>query len=87
MEHNGDIHRSDTVEEKLSLASRFGIAINYSAPTRKEYHEIVLALAQKAGLEFNHDELLKAADTWELRHGGMSGRTARQFIDYKLGER
>lgn len=85
MEHNGDIHRSDTVEEKLSLASRFGIAINYSAPTRNEYHEIVLALAKKAGLNFNSDELLKAADTWEIRHGGMSGRAARQFIDYQLG--
>ncbi len=85
MEHNGDIHRSDTVEEKLSLASRFGIAINYSAPTRKEYHEIVLALAEKAGLKFNRDELLKAANSWEIRHGGMSGRAARQFIDYKLG--
>ena len=85
MEHNGDIHRSDTVEEKLSLASRFGIAINYSTPTRKDYHEIVLKLAQKAGLIFNRDELLKAADTWEIRHGGMSGRAARQFIDYKYG--
>ena len=85
MEHNGDIHRSDTVEEKLSLASRFGIAINYSAPTRKEYHEIILKLAEKSGLKLDSDELLKAADTWELRHGGMSGRTARQFIDYKLG--
>ena len=85
MEHNGDIHRSDTVEEKLSLASRFGIAINYSSPTRKEYHEIVLKLAEKAGLVFIHDELLKAADTWELRHGGMSGRAARQFIDYMCG--
>ena len=87
MEHNGDIHRSDTVEEKLSLASRFGIAINYSAPTREEYHKIVLRLAEKSGLKFDSNELLKAADTWELRHGGMSGRTARQFIDYKLGER
>ena len=85
MEHNGDIHRSDTVEEKLSLASRFGIAINYSAPTREEYHEIVLKLAEKSGLKFNRDDLLKAADTWEIRHGGKSGRAARQFIDYNLG--
>ena len=85
MEHNGDIHRSDTVEEKLSLASRFGIAINYSIPTREEYHEIVLKLAEKSGLSLDRDELLKAADTWELRHGGMSGRTARQFVDYRLG--
>lgn len=85
MEHNGDIHRSDTVEEKLSLASRFGIAINYSAPTRDEYHEIVLKLAEKSGLNFNRDDLLKAADAWEIRHGGKSGRAARQFIDYNLG--
>ncbi|MDY6399915.1 MAG: ATP-binding protein, partial [Synergistales bacterium] len=85
MEHNGDIHRSDTVEEKLSLASRFGIAINYSAPTRKEYHEIVSALAEKSGLKINSDELIAGADRWEIRHGGMSGRAARQFIDYKLG--
>lgn len=45
MEHHGDIHRSDTVEEKLSLASRFGVAINYNAPTQKEYQEIVRTLA------------------------------------------
>ena len=85
MEHNGDIHRSDTVEEKLSLASRFGIAINFSAPTREEYHEIVIKLAEKAGLKFDLNELLKNADAWEIRHGGKSGRAARQFIDYKLG--
>ena len=32
VEHNGDIHRSDTVEEKLSLASRFGLQIFYRPP-------------------------------------------------------
>ena len=37
MEHKGDVHRSDTMEEKLSLASRFGVAINFNAPTPKEY--------------------------------------------------
>ena len=85
MEHNGDIHRSDTVEEKLSLASRFGIAINYSAPTRKIYHEIVINLAKRAGLDINEPELLAGADRWEIRHGGKTGRAARQYIDYLLG--
>lgn len=84
MEHNGDIHRSDTVEEKLSLAARFGIAINYSSPRREEYHAIVKALAEKAGLSVN-DDLLSLADRWEIRHGGLSGRAARQFVDYLLG--
>lgn len=85
MEHNGDIHRSDTIEEKLSLASRFGIAINYSAPTRQIYHEIVINLAKKAGLEISESELLAGADRWEIRHGGKTGRAARQYIDYLLG--
>ena len=86
MEHNGDIHRSDTVEEKLSLASRFGVAINYSSPSRKNYHDIVLTLAKNAGLDVaNEEEFLKNADAWEIRHGGMSGRAARQYVDYLLG--
>ena len=86
MEHNGDIHRSDTVEEKLSLSSRFGIAINYSSPTRKNYHDIVKRLAEKSGLEFDEDKLFAGADRWEIRHGGMTGRAARQYIDYLLGK-
>ena len=85
MEHNGDIHRSDTVEEKLSLASRFGILINYSTPMRKMYHEIVLTLAKRAGLKIDEAKLISGANTWEIRHGGMSGRTARQYVDYLLG--
>ena len=84
MEHKGDIHRSDTVEEKLSLASRFGIAINYSSPDRKMYHEIVKSLAESSGLAVN-EELLAGADRWEIRHGGKTGRAARQYIDYLLG--
>ena len=85
MEHNGDIHRSDTVEEKLSLASRFGIALNYSAPDRNMYHEIIKNLALKSGIEIT-SELFKNADAWEIRHGGKSGRAARQYIDYLLGK-
>lgn len=85
MEHDGDIHRSDTVEEKLSLASRFGIAINYSSPRRESYHEIVRTLAEKSGLVIDDGELIAGADRWEIRHGGMTGRAARQYVDYLLG--
>ncbi len=87
MEHNGDIHRSDTVEEKLSLASRFGIALNYSSPMRQMYHEIVRTLARKSGLYVPDDELISGADRWEIRHGGMTGRAARQYVDYLLGRK
>ena len=85
MEHNGDIHRSDTVEEKLSLASRFGVAINYNAPTPREYQDIVRALAARQGIGMEEKELLARANTWEVRHGGFSGRTAQQFVHYLEG--
>lgn len=81
MEHNGDIHRSDTLEEKLSLANRFGLAINFSSPNRKQYHEIVKTLADRAGIIMDEAELFRKADAWEIRHGGVSGRAARQFIN------
>lgn len=82
MEHNDDIHRSDTIEEKLSLAARFGVTINYSVPSRDEYLNIVKTLAQREGLDVEETTLCMEATRWELRHGGISCRTARQFIDY-----
>ena len=81
MEHNGDIHRSDTLEEKLSLANRFGLAINFSSPNRKQYHDIVKTLADRAGVIMDEAEMFRKADAWEIRHGGVSGRAAQQFIN------
>ena len=85
MEHHGDIHRSDTVEEKLSLSARFGVTINYNAPTPKEFQAIVLTLAARQGIRMEEKELLALANTWEIRHGGFSGRVAQQFVNYIEG--
>ncbi len=82
MEYQQDIHHSDTMEEKLSLASRFGVTIYYSKPDAKEYLNIVSKLAKDAGIKMDEQELADAARKWELRHGGMSGRTARQLISW-----
>lgn len=84
MEHNGDVHHSDTMEEKLSLAARFGCSICYSNPNRQQYHDIVRGIAARLpeGLNLSEDQLLLEANQWEIRHGGISGRTAQQFINY-----
>ena len=79
-----DIHHSDTVEEKLSLVKRFGITINYSKPMQKEYVKIVTELAKRSGVKIPEDKLILEAKRWEMRHGGLSGRTAQQFINYVL---
>ena len=94
MEFNGEIHRSDTLEEKLSLSSRFGVAINYSVPRYQEYLDMVKIMAEREGLlavdaadGVALEKLLAEAKKWEIRHGGVSGRTARQFINYMLGQK
>jgi len=81
-----DMHASDTVQEKLSLVARFGVSIFFIGPGKKEYQEIVLELARRNGIAMEEEELLLAANKWELSHGGRSGRTAQQFIDYLLGK-
>jgi predicted AAA+ superfamily ATPase len=82
-----ELHRSDTMQEKLSLVARFGITISYSAPTPKEYYEIVSGLAERMeDISMSKEELLAEANKWELSHGGRSGRTAQQFINYLAGQ-
>ena len=79
------IYKSDTMQEKLSLVNRFGCTIYYGQPTQKEYYKIVCELAKKQGLELADDFLCAEARRWELHHGGISGRTAQQFINYLQG--
>ena len=80
-----DRHHSDTVEEKLSLVNRFGVTISFSKPSQKEFFEIVIALARREGITMSDEELRAEANKWELAHGGLSGRTAAQFVNYCLG--
>ena len=88
MEHNQDVHRSDTMQEKLSLADRFGITIGYFAPNQNEYFDIVSGIAgEYPELKLDEEELHNEARKWEIANGGRSGRTARQFVDYLLGSK
>ena len=84
-DNTNDKHHSDTVEEKLSLVNRFGVTISYSKPSQKEYFTIVTELAHKMGVKMSDEELCAEANKWELSHGGISGRTATQFVSYILG--
>ena len=80
------MHKSDTMEEKLSLVHRFGVTINYSKPTQKEYFDIAIELCRRLGVELSDDEIKAEANKWELSHGGISGRTAQQFANYLAGQ-
>lgn len=81
-----ELHRSDTMQEKLSLVARFGVSIGYYKPSQKEYFNIVTTLAKKyPEITLTDEELRAEANKWELSHGGISGRTAQQFINHLAG--
>lgn len=84
-DRDDDLHTNDTVQEKLSLAYRFGETIFFARPDKKQFEQIVKTLADRYGVRMDEEELLLEANRWELSHGGLSGRTAQQFIDHLLG--
>lgn len=85
-EKTEEVHISDSVQEKISLADRFGIVLTYTSPSQEEYLKIVEALAEKHNLPVPKTELREKALQWQAWHNGRSGRTAKQFIDYLMGK-
>jgi uncharacterized protein len=82
----GEIQMWDTVQEKLSFVDRFGITLTFEPADQPKYLGIVHHLAKEAKLSLSQDDLEYRALQWATRHNGRSGRTARQFIDYLIGE-
>ncbi len=76
-----DVHARDTVQEKQSLAARFGLRLTFPAPDQGRYLEIVRGLARERDLGLPDGELRERALLWDRWHAGRSGRTARQFVD------
>jgi len=80
-----DVHSRDTMEEKLSLADRFGITVTFLSPDQETYLKIVEELAAQNNLIIDRNELRQRALKWVMLHNGRSGRTAKQFIDHLCG--
>ena len=82
-----DMHESETMQERMSLVDRFGLLIRYLSPEQEEYLNIVRTLAKEYGVEASEEDLVLGATQWELRHGGFSGRAARQFVEFMAGKK
>ena len=78
---DGDVNTRDNMQESLSLADRFGLAVCYSAPSKKDFVEIVCALAKEKGIDMTEDELAMGAERFALSKGGRSPRSAKQYVE------
>lgn len=83
---NEDVRYMDTLQEKLSLADRFGITVTFMAPDQKRYLAIIEKMVEERGIEISREELIQHALKWELSFNARSARTARQFVDFLEGQ-
>lgn len=74
-----DVHRSDTVNELISLSDRFGLTVYFGKPDKALYLRIVRALAEKYGVDVT-PALEAEAEAFALKKGSRSPRAARQFV-------
>ena len=79
----GELHHSDSIEEKLSLADRFGLWLSFHPNNLDQYLAIVDSLF--AGHAIPSDKLHRAAKQFAQSRASKSGRTARQFYLDWLG--
>lgn len=82
-----EVNNNDAKQEKLSLVSRFGVQIMYINPDKQHYLDIVDGLAKTYQIDMDVNQLHDLALQWEIRNGGFSGRTAKQFIHMLLGKK
>jgi predicted AAA+ superfamily ATPase len=83
--HDEEVHAGDSMQEKLSLADRFGISVVFSSPNQNRYLKIVKGIAARRNLDIDQERLHREALQWALWYNGRSARTARQFVDWIEG--
>lgn len=81
-----DIHRNDTIQETMSLSSRFGLTILFNKPAKPQFLEIVRSLAEAKGIDMDPEELEKQASAFAIRKGGATPRAAEQFTNSLLAK-
>ena len=82
---DGEIFAADGIQERQSLADRFGLTITFYAPDKELYSEIVKSLIEKEGVDIDEKQLLSEANKWDMRQTSRSGRSAKQFVTHIAG--
>lgn len=80
-----DLHASDTRQELMSLAARFGLTVTFQQPDKERFDTILLELARQYGVQMPSDQLFIKGAAFALRAGGRSPRVAKQFIEMLAG--
>lgn len=75
-----EVDTFETIAEKTALSERFGLRIPYQNMDKRGYLALIDHLAAREGIEMEQEKLHFAAMQWDIRHGGRTPRSAKQFI-------
>lgn len=85
---DGEIHPGDSIEEKVSLADRFGLQITFYGFSQQEYLNMIHAWLSRFGwTDADIKAQEKLALQWATQKGNRSGRVAMQFAKQVAGQR
>ena len=88
LDEDGELHPGEVLEEKLSLAERFGLWLSFYPFTQNEYLRVVDGALSALGVEDNsqtNEDLRLEALQFAIERGGRSGRVATQFAKLVAG--
>lgn len=73
------IHAGEAVEEKVSLADRFGLSLGFHNTAQDDYLAMVKGHLGELASFMDEEELARDAENWARHRGARSGRVAAQF--------
>ena len=78
---DGQLHPSDSIEEKVSLSDRFGLWLSFHPFTQDQYLAVVEQTLKSRKLRMNEETRIEAI-RFATSRGSRSGRIAFQFAAY-----
>ena len=78
---DGQLHPSDSIEEKVSLSDRFGLWLSFHPFTQDQYLAVVELALKKRGLCLDEEARAESL-RFATARGSRSGRIATQFAAY-----
>lgn len=77
----GELHLGDSVEERISLADRFGLSLSFYQGSLDDYLTLVESYFE--GYQGDWTQLKQEARRFAQARASYSGRTAQQFYNFK----
>ena len=75
------IHKSDAIDDNMSLSERFGLFVTFTAPNKEQFLDIAARIACDRGLNVEEEAFCLGLERFALKQGGRSPRIARQYVD------